>query len=152
MWATTYVNLGSACRKTGRLAEAKQHYLKVLEIDPRHAPALAFLGMVHHLMDQADLAIIRYHEALSIDPLNPHTLELLNLALEVISEAPPFGGSIPGGEEVWQKMMVEHAEAAAKKKTQREKEKEVRGTGAGAHSIERTSGSGAVQDVAMSDA
>lgn len=45
-----------------RLAEAKRHYLKVLEIDSRHSAALAFLGMVHHLMDQPDQAIIRYHE------------------------------------------------------------------------------------------
>ncbi|KIJ52633.1 hypothetical protein M422DRAFT_776246 [Sphaerobolus stellatus SS14] len=142
VWATTYVNLGSACRKTGRLAEAKVNYLKVLEIDPRHAPALAFLGLVHHLMDQADQAIIRYHESLSIDPLNPHTLELLNLALDAIADGPPFGGDVPGGEEMWRKMMKEQADAAAAKKDQRDaKQASTLATSAGA-----------VQDVAMADA
>jgi len=144
VWATTYVNLGSACRKTGRLAEAKSHYLKVLEIDPRHAGALAFLGMVHHLMDQADQAIVRYHEALSIDPLNLHTLELLNLALDAIADGPPFGGTVPGGEEMWQKMMKEQADAAAAK-VFNEKVEEVP-----PKSTERPSTSG-IQDVAMAD-
>ncbi|KAF8515403.1 TPR-like protein [Hysterangium stoloniferum] len=145
VWATTYVNLGSACRKTGRLAEAKSHYLKVLEIDPRHAGALAFLGMVHHLMDQADQAIVRYHEALSIDPFNLHTLELLNLALDAIADGPPFGGTVPGGEEMWQKMMKEQADAAAAKKMPSEKVEEVP-----PKSMERPSTSG-IQDVAMAD-
>jgi len=69
-------------------------------------------------------------------------LELLNLALEAIADAPPFGGHVPGGEELWQKIMAEHAEAATRRKEGR------------SSASERTSGSGsgAVQDVAMSDA
>lgn len=122
VWATTYVNLGSACRKTGRLAEAKRHYLTVLEIDPRHSVALACLGMVHHLMDQPDQAIIRYHEALSVDPLNMHALELLNAALQTVTDSAPFGGNIPGGEETWAKMMKEQTETAEKRYIPTEKE------------------------------
>ncbi|KAG6864048.1 hypothetical protein C0993_009539 [Termitomyces sp. T159_Od127] len=44
--------------------------------------ALGFLGLVHHLLGELDKAIVKYHEALSIDPINPHVLELLNMALE----------------------------------------------------------------------
>ncbi|GJJ08566.1 hypothetical protein Clacol_002785 [Clathrus columnatus] len=142
VWATTYVNLGSACRKLGRLAEAKRHYLKVLEIDPRHSVALAFLGMVHHLMDHPDQAIIRYHEALSIDPLNMHTLELLNMALETVTDSPPFGGSVPGGEEMWRKVMKDQPEAAGAKK-EATKDKKIH--------TQLTIESG-VRDIAMMDA
>jgi len=33
-------------------------------------------------MGNLDKAIVKYHEALSVDPINPHVLELLNTALE----------------------------------------------------------------------
>jgi anaphase-promoting complex subunit 6 len=74
-------------------------YLKVLELDARHSIALGFLGIVYHLTNQVDKAIVKYHEvcvfdelclrshsgpsqALSIDPINSHILELLNMALD----------------------------------------------------------------------
>ncbi|KAH0585019.1 hypothetical protein H2248_008288 [Termitomyces sp. 'cryptogamus'] len=81
-WATTYLNLGTCYRKLKRLKEAKETYQKVLELDSRHSMALGFLGLVYHLMGELDKAIVKYHEALSIDPINPHVLELLNMALE----------------------------------------------------------------------
>ncbi|KAF8150604.1 cell division control protein 16 [Crassisporium funariophilum] len=81
-WATTYINLGTCYRKLNRLEEARVTYQKVLELDSRHSIALGFLGLVHHLMGNLDKAIVKYHEALSIDPINPHILELLNTALE----------------------------------------------------------------------
>ncbi|KAI9460370.1 TPR-like protein [Russula earlei] len=61
-WATTWLNLGTSYRKLGRLKEAREAYVKVLEVDSRSAPALGFLGLVYHLMDQLDDAIIKYHE------------------------------------------------------------------------------------------
>jgi tetratricopeptide (TPR) repeat protein len=61
-WATTWLNLGTSLRKLGQLNEARDAYLKVLEIDSRSAPALGFLGLVYHLMDQLDDAIVKYHE------------------------------------------------------------------------------------------
>ncbi|KAF8072071.1 hypothetical protein FPV67DRAFT_1483779 [Lyophyllum atratum] len=89
-WATTYLNLGTSHRKLGRLKEAKEAYQKVLELDSRHSMALGFLGLVHHLLGEVDKAIVKYHEALSIDPINPHVLELLNMALEAnIMRSPP---------------------------------------------------------------
>lgn len=68
-WATTWLNLGTSLRKLGQLHEARDAYVKVLEIDSRSAPALGFLGLVYHLMDQLDDAIVKYHEARP--PLSP---------------------------------------------------------------------------------
>lgn len=42
--------------------EAKTAYERVLQLDPRNAAALGFLGMVYHLMYDLDSAIIKYHE------------------------------------------------------------------------------------------
>ncbi|KZT29838.1 TPR-like protein [Neolentinus lepideus HHB14362 ss-1] len=82
VWLSTYINLGTGYRKLARYEDAKSAYERVTRIDPRSAPALAFLGMTLHLMDDVDQAIVRYHEALSIEPMNPFVLELLNMALE----------------------------------------------------------------------
>lgn len=45
-----------------RLEEARESYLKVLELDARHSIALGFLGMVYHLTNNTDKAIVKYHE------------------------------------------------------------------------------------------
>jgi anaphase-promoting complex subunit 6 len=87
-------------------------------------------------------------QALSIDPLNSHALDLLNLALEALADGPPFGGCVPGGEETWQKMMKEQAEAATKKTAANEKG----GKPAPPQNAAAGSSTGAVQDIAMADA
>jgi len=45
-----------------RFEDAKTQYRRVLEIEPRHSQALAFLGMVYHLLNATDKAIVKYHE------------------------------------------------------------------------------------------
>lgn len=45
-----------------RYPEAKAAYERVIKLEPRHASALGFLGMVYHLMWNLDAAIIKYHE------------------------------------------------------------------------------------------
>ncbi|KAG6849727.1 hypothetical protein H0H93_005930 [Arthromyces matolae] len=92
-WATTYLNLGTCYRKLTRLPEAREMYQKVLHLDSRHSMALGFLGLVHHLMGELEKAIVKYHEALSIDPINSHILELLNIALEANLLVPPGIGT-----------------------------------------------------------
>ncbi|EKM78129.1 hypothetical protein AGABI1DRAFT_61147 [Agaricus bisporus var. burnettii JB137-S8] len=84
-WATTYINLGTSYRRLGRLDDALNTYKKVLELDPRHAVALGFLGMVHHLKGDLDQAIVKYHESLSVEPANPHILEVLNMAIDTVT-------------------------------------------------------------------
>lgn len=116
-----------------RYPQAKTAYERVIKLEPRHASALGFLGMVYHLMWNLDAAIIKYHEAslplppsltplivsiqaLSIDPINGQILELLELALD--SHEPvlgPFGiQRMPaGGEEEWARRMREHRKRGA---------------------------------------
>ncbi|CAG7849077.1 Anaphase-promoting complex subunit cut9 AltName: Full=20S cyclosome/APC complex protein cut9; AltName: Full=Cell untimely torn protein 9 [Serendipita indica DSM 11827] len=87
-WLATYCNLGTAHRKLGHFAEAEKAYEKVLTVEPRHANALASLGMVYHMQMDYHQAIQRYHEALSIEPLNANVLELLNMALATGASMP----------------------------------------------------------------
>ncbi|KAM6504448.1 cell division control protein 16 [Amanita muscaria] len=93
-WATTHVNLGTCYRKLHRLEEAKANYQRVLELEPYHSTALGFLGMVFHLLGDLDKAIVKYHEALSMDPINAHILELLNIALEQTAIGIPKTGNM----------------------------------------------------------
>ncbi|KAF7312234.1 TPR-REGION domain-containing protein [Mycena indigotica] len=81
-WSTTHLNLGTCYRKLGRYDAAQTSYQNVLDLEPRHPQALGFIGIVYHLTNQLDKAILKYHEALSVEQLNPHIMELLNLALE----------------------------------------------------------------------
>ncbi|KAF8659041.1 hypothetical protein AX16_001914 [Volvariella volvacea WC 439] len=89
-WATTYINLGTCYRKLRRLEDARKTYEKVLELDYRNTVALGFLGMVYHLLGDIDKAITKYHEALSIEPINAHVLECLDMALEHTSGVKPM--------------------------------------------------------------
>ncbi|EJD43522.1 TPR-like protein [Auricularia subglabra TFB-10046 SS5] len=108
-WVGVQVNLGSAYRKVGRLQDAKKMYQQVLEVDPRHAMALGFLGLVYHMLDDLDQAILTYHEALSIEPTNQYVLDLLNLALESNIETPPFARA-PGAP-MWDAIVKERRDA-----------------------------------------
>jgi anaphase-promoting complex subunit 6 len=106
-WATTYLNLGTCYRKLGcalsitsplfllksprsDLAAAEKTYIRVLEIDSRSGPALGFLGLVYHLMGRLDDAIQRYHDALALNPLSMHVLDLLTLALDALADTGLF--------------------------------------------------------------
>ena len=62
-----------------------------------------------------------YHgQTLSVDPINGHVLELLDLALATSAMSGPLGGKgVPGGEADWAKKMREH----------RDKGKQVSGRG-----------------------
>ncbi|EPQ54226.1 TPR-like protein, partial [Gloeophyllum trabeum ATCC 11539] len=81
-WLSTYINLGTSYRKLKRYEEASTAYENAIRVDSRSAAAFSFLGLTQHLLGDMDQAIVRYHEALSIDPMNPFVLELLNMALE----------------------------------------------------------------------
>ncbi|KAF9267586.1 TPR-like protein [Marasmius fiardii PR-910] len=87
-WTTTYINLGTCYRRLKCYAEARETYRKVLALDPRQSLALGFLGLVHHLTGDLENAIVKYHEALSVDPINAYIMELLNIALDSASALP----------------------------------------------------------------
>ncbi|KAJ7599294.1 hypothetical protein C8J56DRAFT_916352 [Mycena floridula] len=124
-WATTYLNLGTCYRKLKRYEESRDAYQKVLNLDPRHRIALGYIGMVYHFMGQQDKAIVKYHEALSIDPINAHVMELLNLALESSTSA----GLVVGPDEFGryaEALKQKYIQAnQLKKQMQKGKEKEI---------------------------
>lgn len=105
-WTATYLNLGTCFRKLKDYEKAKKNYQRVLEIEPQHRQGLGFLGMVYHFQDEVDRAIVKYHEALSIDPINNHIIELLNLALESNIACGSWERVYPGGEEAFRDMMA----------------------------------------------
>ncbi|KAF7327565.1 TPR-REGION domain-containing protein [Mycena kentingensis (nom. inval.)] len=88
-WAVTHLNLGTCYRKMQQFELAEASYQRVLDLDPRHPQALGFMGIVYHLTDRIDKAILKYHEALSVEQLNPHIIELLNIALDQTSAVSP---------------------------------------------------------------
>ncbi|KAI6035689.1 cell division control protein 16 [Pisolithus marmoratus] len=105
-WTATYLNLGTCFRKLKAYEKAKENYQRVLEIEPQHRQGLGFLGMVYHFQDEVDKAIVKYHEALSVDPINNHIIELLNLALESNIACGSWEKVYPGGEEAFRGMMA----------------------------------------------
>ncbi|KAI0648950.1 TPR-like protein [Trametes meyenii] len=109
-WIPTYINWGTALRRTGNFQEAKRVYQIVLGMDYRNVAALSFIGITEHLMDNVEAAIVKYHQALSIDPINGYVLELLEMALEASADMGPFGvkSEPPGGEAEWEQKMREH--------------------------------------------
>ncbi|KAI9066326.1 TPR-like protein [Trametes sanguinea] len=121
-WVPTYINLGTALRRTGRLQEAKVAYQRVLEMDYRNVAALSFMGVTQHLLGNVEAAIVKYHEALSIDPINGYVLELLEHALETSADMGPFGtrGAPMGGpgDESWAAKMREHRDLKGKQVAQ----------------------------------
>ncbi|KAI0078758.1 TPR-like protein [Panus rudis PR-1116 ss-1] len=107
-WAPTFVNLGTCFRKLKRFEEARDAYQRVLRLDPRNTSALSMLGIVYHMMGDIDAAIIKYHEALSVEPINPHVLELLNLAFDSLSAGSTLKKkTMPTGEADWARKMKE---------------------------------------------
>ncbi|KAI6110197.1 hypothetical protein EDD16DRAFT_1486805 [Pisolithus croceorrhizus] len=114
-WMATYLNLGTCFRKLKDYEKAKQNYQRVLEIEPQHRQGLGFLGMVYHFQDEVDKAIVKYHEALSVDPINNHIIELLNLALESNIACGSWERVYPGGEEAFRAMMASLKNKFAKK-------------------------------------
>ncbi|EIW57715.1 TPR-like protein [Trametes versicolor FP-101664 SS1] len=119
-WIPTFINFGTALRRIGRLDDARDAYLRVLLIDYRHVAALSFVGLTEHLLGNLGEAIVRYHEALSIDPINGYVLELLELALESSADMGVFGvlGPAPGSEASWEQKMREHRDAKGKQVAQ----------------------------------
>lgn len=91
--------------------------------------------MVHHLMGDLHKAIVKYHEvrsstsrlnthpnhvilkSLSIDPINPHILELLNIALESTAVlVPPQEAMDQEVKQAVRKMQDKYARLGWKKK------------------------------------
>ncbi|QRV89813.1 cell division control protein [Ceratobasidium sp. AG-Ba] len=102
IWSTLYLNQAHTYRKLGRLQEAKSGYMRVLELEPRHAIAISSLGMTHHSLFELDDAMARYHEGLAIEPLSAHVIDLLNNAVQANADRPIDFVPGLGVEDDWQ--------------------------------------------------
>ena len=62
---------GSAVRKTGDRAAAKQHLIDALKVDERNARALAALGRIREQMGETQEAMLAYQRSLTYDRFQP---------------------------------------------------------------------------------
>ncbi|CAG8560664.1 4158_t:CDS:10 [Ambispora gerdemannii] len=79
---TTWMNLGHAYRKTGKLDIAESYFQKVAAISPPNANALSAIGYIYHIKENYSQAAMYYHEALGIKPSDLITQDLLGKCLE----------------------------------------------------------------------
>ncbi|MEP6670072.1 MAG: tetratricopeptide repeat protein [Chthoniobacter sp.] len=57
--------------QAGRLADAEALYRQVLTVQPNHADALHFLGVIAHQAGRPDLAVDLIRQAIALNPNNP---------------------------------------------------------------------------------
>jgi protein O-GlcNAc transferase len=60
-----------AHHQAGRLVEAEALYRQILAVEPRHADALHFLGVIAHQVGRNDLAMEWIRQAIVLKPSNP---------------------------------------------------------------------------------
>ena len=70
---------------TRDLEEARNAYRRALEIDSRNSVSIAYLGKIHFLMGDIDIAITRYHE------VNPKNLMLAKIGALIFGPHYPKG-------------------------------------------------------------
>ncbi|CEH15682.1 Anaphase-promoting complex (APC), Cdc16 subunit [Ceraceosorus bombacis] len=90
-WTATHLNLGLAHHRLDNATLAAKSFRRVLQLDPFSAEAYTGLGMASHRNGQISSAIGYYHSALSIEPRDVHTTQLLDLALQENALADPLG-------------------------------------------------------------
>jgi tetratricopeptide (TPR) repeat protein len=76
--------------QSGNLEKARQMYLEILAIDPRHADCLHLLGLVFHQSGQNEIALKMIHRAILRNPVNAtfhYSLGVVLLAEGKFSEA-----------------------------------------------------------------
>ena len=71
-----------AYRRLHRDDDARECFLRVIELDAACAPAYIALGMCAHRQCDLAGAVGWYHEGLGIDPRDPVGTELLGIALD----------------------------------------------------------------------
>ncbi len=79
--AAAEYNLGAVLDRRGRLAEARTHYERALEIDPFYARAMNNLGVSLDRNGQIEEAVAMLHRATEADPENAEAFSNLGSAL-----------------------------------------------------------------------
>eukprot|EP00808_Paulinella_micropora_P009539 g24322.t1 len=81
-WEPTLFNLGHCFRKLHRYDKAIAQYKEALVLVPKEASLYAAIGFTLHLKGQLDKCIEYYHKALSLNPQDSFTSDMLSRALE----------------------------------------------------------------------
>ncbi|KAL6071028.1 anaphase-promoting complex subunit Cut9 [Balamuthia mandrillaris] len=79
---TIYFNAGHSFRKLGHYEKAIDCYQNSLRYAPHSASTFAAIGFTYHLSSDLEAAIEHYHQALSIQPDDSFTTEMLSKALQ----------------------------------------------------------------------
>jgi tetratricopeptide (TPR) repeat protein len=64
----TYAHLGDLYVRQGRADEATREFETILSKNPQHVPTLMVLGMLHERKQEFGRAVLRYEEALRLNP------------------------------------------------------------------------------------
>ena len=83
----TFFNLGHACRRLGRYAEALAAYGTARALAPEKPSTLAAIGLTHQLAESHGAAATAYHAALALAPEDPFASRMLRIALQDMLES-----------------------------------------------------------------
>lgn len=87
-WEPTLFNLGHAFRKVLRYDDAIHYYEMALSVSAKKYSVESALGFTHHLKGDLDKAIEYYHRALSTQPRETFTSDMLGRALSQFADTP----------------------------------------------------------------
>ena len=82
--------------RAGQLGEAERLYREVLAREPRHAPALHFLGVLSHQQGESAAAVDLIEQAIAADGSIPDFHYNLGVILEAMGRRDDGGGALPG--------------------------------------------------------
>lgn len=88
LWETVYNNLGHVLRKQGKYEEALEVHLKALQLSPNQASTLTAIAFVHLLKGELENVVKFCNQALRLKREDQFTLEMLQTAMEEMSEQP----------------------------------------------------------------
>ena len=88
LWETVYNNLGHVLRKQGKLDEALSMHFSALHLEPAQSSTLTAIGFVYLLKGDFENVVKFANQALRLKREDQFTLELLQTAMEEMSEQP----------------------------------------------------------------
>lgn len=84
---TELLALGLQHHQAGDLAQAEQHYLRVLQVEPQQPDALHLFGVLAHQVGRNDVALQYVRDAIAVQPLQPAFHFHLGLIHQALGDA-----------------------------------------------------------------